>query len=114
MASITKLLARVAATPAPATMQVRIDRPAPDDMVDEQVQRFAVFTASPPASGRMTVVVHAFITRERSASVPRLVAGSRLRACDSRSPCFFTSVRAAHLSRKRAHAGLVHGPQHDS
>src|SRR5580765_4303481 len=57
-----KLLEPRASTPAPGAEQVRMTGRLPDDMVDEQVKRLAVFSAVAAGLWALTVVVHAVIT----------------------------------------------------
>ena len=51
-----------ASTPVPGAEQVRTTGRLPDDMLDEQVQRLAVFSAVAAGLWGLTVVVHAFVT----------------------------------------------------
>src|SRR6185295_4086052 len=57
-----KMIEPRAQTPAPGAEQVRSTGRLPDDMLDEQLQRLAVFTAVGAGLWALTVVIHAFVT----------------------------------------------------
>ena len=57
-----KMIEPRAQTPAPGAEQVRSTGRLPDDMLDEQLQRLAVFTAIGAGLWALTVVIHAFVT----------------------------------------------------
>jgi len=60
--SLHKLIGPRASTPVPGVDEVRTTGRLPDDMMDEQVQRFAVFSAVAAGLWALTVVVHAYVT----------------------------------------------------
>jgi len=60
--SLHKLIGPRASTPVPGVDEVRTTGRLPDDMMDEQVQRFAVFSAVAAGLWALTVVVHAYLT----------------------------------------------------
>ena len=102
-----KLLAARAATPAPGAEQVRMTGRLPDEMVDEQVQRLAVFSAVAAGLWALTVVVHTFITpRTVGTIVPR--RGIAIEALGVViSIAVFLYVRyAPHTCQKKSDAGL--------
>jgi hypothetical protein len=68
-----KILEPRASTPAPGAEQVRITGRLPDDMLDEQLQRLAVFSGIGAGLWALTVVIHAFVTpRTVGTVIPRL------------------------------------------
>ena len=89
------------ATPAPGD-ELKSTGRLPDDLLDEQFERFAAFTGVAAALWALTLVVHAFLyPRSLGIVMPSLVLGiEAFAAVDSVS--VFLSVRyAPHLVRPR-------------
>jgi len=66
-------------TPVPGEPATKTTGRLPDDMLDEQVQRFAVFSAVGAGLWALTVVIHAFVTpRTVGTVIPRLAIAIEL------------------------------------
>jgi serine/threonine-protein kinase len=102
-----KLIEPRASTPVPGGEQIRTTGRLPDDMMDEQVQRLAVFSAVAAGLWGLTVVVHAFITPRTVGTVvpPRGIAIEVLGVVISMA--VFLYVRyAPHSCHKKTDASL--------
>jgi eukaryotic-like serine/threonine-protein kinase len=107
MGKAHKFIEPRAATPPPGAEQVRITGRLPDDMVDEQVQRLAVFSAVGAGLWALTVVVHAFITpRTVGTVIPgRAIAIEALGVVISAAVFLYVKY-APHTCHKKTDAGL--------
>jgi tRNA A-37 threonylcarbamoyl transferase component Bud32 len=107
MAKAHKFIEPRASTPAPGAEQVRTTGRLPDDMVDEQVQRLAVFSAVGAGLWALTVVVHAFITpRTVGTVIPgRAIAIEALGVVTSVAVFLYVKY-APHTCHKKTDAGL--------
>ena len=107
MGKAHKFIEPRASTPAPGAEQVRTTGRLPDDMVDEQVQRLAVFSAVGAGLWALTVVVHAFITpRTVGTVIPgRAIAIEALGVVTSVAVFLYVKY-APHTCHKKTDAGL--------
>ena len=107
MGKAHKFIEPRASTPAPGAEQVRTTGRLPDDMVDEQVQRLAVFSAIGAGLWALTVVVHAFITpRTVGTVIPgRAIAIEALGVVTSVAVFLYVKY-APHTCHKKTDAGL--------
>ena len=102
-----KLIEPRAATPAPGANEVRITGRLPDDMMDEQVQRLAVFTALGAGLWALTVVIHSFVTpRTVGTVIPRLAIAIEAVGFVASVVVFLYVRYAPHTCHKKSDAGL--------
>ena len=94
------------ATPAPGDALKSTGR-LPDDMLDEQVERFAAFTGVAAGLWALTFVVHAFVyPGALGIVVPRLVLGIEAFAAVDSLLVFLYVRYAPHTCQTKTHAGL--------
>jgi serine/threonine-protein kinase len=93
------------ATPAPGD-PVRSTGRLPDDMLDEQVERFAVFTGVAAGLWALTLVVHAIVyPRVLGIVLPRLILGIEAFAAVDSLLVFLYVRYAPHTCQTKQHAG---------
>jgi serine/threonine-protein kinase len=96
-----------AATPVPGADEVRTTGRLPDDMMDEQVQRLAVFSAVAAGLWALTVVVHAFVTpRTVGTVVPARGIAIEVLGVVISIAVFLYVRYAPHTCQKKTDAGL--------
>jgi serine/threonine protein kinase len=103
-----KRIAPRQATPTPGD-EVRSTGRLPDDMLDEQVERFAAFTGVAAGLWALTLVVHAIVyPRVLGVVVPRLVLGIEAFAAVDSLLVFLYVRYAPHTCQTKTHAGPLY------
>jgi eukaryotic-like serine/threonine-protein kinase len=101
-----KLIEPRAATPTPGAEQVHMTGRLPDDMLDEQLQRLAVFAAVGAGLWALTVVIHAFVTpRTVGTVIPRLAIAIELVGVLTSVAVFLYVRYAPHTCEVKTDAG---------
>ena len=102
-----KLIEPRASTPAPGANEVRITGRLPDDMMDVQVQRLAVFTAMGAGLWALTVVIHSFVApRTVGTVIPRLAIAIEAVGFVASVAVFLYVRYAPDTCHKKSDAGL--------
>jgi serine/threonine-protein kinase len=102
-----KLIEPRTSTPVPGADEIRLTGRLPDDMMDEQVQRLAAFTAIGAGLWALTVFIHLFVTpRTVGTVIPRLAIAIEAIGIVASVAVFLYVRYAPHTCQKKSEAGL--------
>src|SRR6185295_1053498 len=102
-----KLIEPRTSTPVPGADEIRLTGRLPDDMMDEQVQRLAAFTAIGAGLWALTVFIHLFVTpRTVGTVIPRLAIAIEAIGIVASVAVFLYVRFAPHTCQKKSEAGL--------